>query len=141
MANFFKDNEDLQYYLDKGLDWERIVAITEYDFRAADGHKDTAEALEFYRDIAGMVGEFVAEEIAPHLAPEAKMALGMVATAVIREIYSRTDGQGAVLVLEADSLEAAHALLADLPLVKHKLLKLEFYPVTAYPAIAALADA
>ncbi len=66
MANFFKDNEDLQFYFDKGIDWDPLVKITEYDYAAADGHKNAAEAVEFYRDIAEMVGEFVAEEIAPH---------------------------------------------------------------------------
>ena len=36
MANFFKDNEDLQYYFDKGIDWEPLVRITEHDFSDAD---------------------------------------------------------------------------------------------------------
>jgi len=66
MANFFKDNEDLQFYFDKGIDWEPLVKITEYDYAAAGGHDNADEAVEFYRDIAQMVGEFVAEEIAPH---------------------------------------------------------------------------
>ena len=29
MANFFKDNDDLQYYFDKGVDWDSLVRITE----------------------------------------------------------------------------------------------------------------
>ena len=37
MANFFKDNDDLQYYFDKGIDWESLVRITEHDFADADG--------------------------------------------------------------------------------------------------------
>ncbi len=66
MANFFKDNDDLRYYFEKGIDWEPVVAISEYDYRAPDGPKNAEEALELYRDVAEMVGEFVAEEIAPH---------------------------------------------------------------------------
>jgi alkylation response protein AidB-like acyl-CoA dehydrogenase len=66
MANFFKDNDDLQYYFDKGIDWEPLVRITEHDFADADGHESTEEAVTFYREIAEMFGEFVAEEIKPY---------------------------------------------------------------------------
>ena len=43
MANFFKDNEDLQYYFDKGIDWGPLVRITEHDF--ADADRRAAEAV------------------------------------------------------------------------------------------------
>jgi hypothetical protein len=68
MANFFKDNDDLQYYFDKGIDWESLVWITEHDFADADGEgfSTTEEAVEFYRDIVEMFGQFVAEEIKPY---------------------------------------------------------------------------
>jgi len=66
MANFFKDNDDLRYYFEKGIDWEPVVAISEYDYRSPDGPKSADEAIELYRDVAEMVGEFVAEEIAPY---------------------------------------------------------------------------
>jgi alkylation response protein AidB-like acyl-CoA dehydrogenase len=68
MANFFKDNEDLQYYFDKGIDWESLVQITEHDFADADGDgfSSTEEAVDFYRDIIEMFGQFVAEEIKPY---------------------------------------------------------------------------
>jgi hypothetical protein len=81
------------------------------------------------------------DEIAKLLEPEAKMALQMVADDFVREIYSRKDGMGAVVCVEADSLEAAQARMNKLPLVEAKLLKLEFYPVGAYRAIAAMANA
>ena len=68
MGNFFKDNDDLQYYFSRGIDWEPLVRITERDFTTQDGegfrHPD--EAIAFYGDIAEMVGEFVATEIKPH---------------------------------------------------------------------------
>jgi len=66
MANFFKDNDDLQYYFNKGIDWEPLVRITEHDFADAEGHKNNEEAVTFYREIAEMLGEFVAEEIKPY---------------------------------------------------------------------------
>ena len=80
-----------------------------------------------------------AEEFAPLLEPEAKMAMKMLAEEFIREIYSRRDGQGAVLVIEAESEEAATARLNELPLVKAGLLTFEVYGVAPYRAIAALA--
>ena len=53
MANFFKDNDDLQFYFDKGIDWESLVRITEHDFAdsGGDGLSSTSEAIEFYREI------------------------------------------------------------------------------------------
>jgi alkylation response protein AidB-like acyl-CoA dehydrogenase len=68
MANFFKDNDDLQYYFDKGIDWDSLVRITEHDFANADGDgfSTTEEAVDFYRDILEMFGQFTAEEIKPH---------------------------------------------------------------------------
>lgn len=68
MANFFKDNDDLQYYFDKGIDWDSLVRITEHDFADADGEgfRTTEEAVDFYRDIIEMFGQFTAEEIKPY---------------------------------------------------------------------------
>ena len=81
------------------------------------------------------------DEIAPHLTAEAKMALQFVAADFIREIYSRADGNGAVLVVEEANLEAAQARLQTLPLVQKGLLKLDYLPVVPYRAIAAAAEA
>ncbi len=66
MANFFTDNHDLQYYFEKGVDWEPLVRLTEYDFKAPDTYATADEAVEFYRDALTMAGQFVAEEIAPY---------------------------------------------------------------------------
>ena len=68
MANFFKDNDDLRYYFDKGIDWDSLVRITEHEFADAEGEgfSTTEEAVDFYRDIVEMFGEFVATEIKPY---------------------------------------------------------------------------
>ena len=68
MANFFKDNDDLQYYFDKGVDWDSLVRTTEHEFADAEGEgfTTTEEAVAFYRDILEMFGEFVATEIKPY---------------------------------------------------------------------------
>jgi alkylation response protein AidB-like acyl-CoA dehydrogenase len=68
MANFLDDNEDLQFYLRDGVDWETLIALTECGYRAPGGLKTSSEARELYRDVASMIGEFVAQEVAPHAA-------------------------------------------------------------------------
>lgn len=74
MGNFYKDNEDLRWYFEKGLDWESLVAVTERGIAgktspgASGGFSSAAEAVEFYREIADTIGQFVADEIAPHAA-------------------------------------------------------------------------
>ena len=65
MSNFLTDNDDLLYYFDKGIDWGPIVAATERDPEAVEAPRSTEEAVRLYRDIAEMVGQFVAEEVAP----------------------------------------------------------------------------
>jgi alkylation response protein AidB-like acyl-CoA dehydrogenase len=66
-SNFFTDNDDLAYYFDRGIDWDTIVRVTEHG-SGSDGFHDTAEAVTFYRQVAEMVGELVATEVAPHAA-------------------------------------------------------------------------
>ena len=65
MANYFRDNEDLQFYFARGFDWAPLVEVTEYGFRTEGGFKSTAEALQFYGEVASMVGELAADHVAP----------------------------------------------------------------------------
>ncbi|MCG3172438.1 MAG: Crotonobetainyl-CoA dehydrogenase [Myxococcota bacterium] len=64
-ANFYTDNDDLRFYLERSFDWTEIVRLTERGYTLPDGHKSEAEAREFYRDILSSVGEYVAKEVAP----------------------------------------------------------------------------
>ncbi len=82
-----------------------------------------------------------AEEFAPHMEAESKMALQMFAADFIREIYSRNDGMGAVLVIEAASEDEVNSRLGELPLVKAGLLTAEVYAVGPYRGIVAAANA
>ena len=66
-ANFYDDNKDMQFYVDKYIDWKSLVALTEYDFKATDCFQDTDEALDTYKRILEMVGDFAANEVAPHI--------------------------------------------------------------------------
>jgi len=66
MNNFFKDNEDLRYYVDKGIDWGPLVRLTEHQFKAEGGFENAEEGVEFYQDVLDMFGTFVANEVAPY---------------------------------------------------------------------------
>lgn len=68
MGNFFRDNDDLRFYLRDGANWPALIAVTEYGNRASDGFDSAEEALASYEEIAEMVGEVVAKELAPHAA-------------------------------------------------------------------------
>ena len=75
------------------------------------------------------------KEFTPHLAAEANHALRLLAEEKVREIYSRADGKGAVLVLEAkDEAEARH-VLDGLPMVKLGLIRFDIYGTRPYRGI------
>jgi 3-(methylthio)propanoyl-CoA dehydrogenase len=97
MDNFFRDNDDLNFYLGDGADWESLVNVTEYGFRTPDGFRSVAEAKEFYREMLSAVGDMAANVIAP-LAPR-----------LDREESAVVDGD----VIESDALqEASEAMRA-----------------------------
>lgn len=68
MASFYSDNEDIRYYVEKGVDWAKLAEVSEYGWRTAKqggGFTNAEDATQFYREVAQMVGELVAEEFAP----------------------------------------------------------------------------
>jgi hypothetical protein len=81
-----------------------------------------------------------AEDFAPYMEKEAKKALSLVAEGFIREIYSRQDGNGAVMVCEAKDAEEVGQRFQELPFVQQGLLTFEIYPVVAYRGIVAAAQ-
>ena len=76
-----------------------------------------------------------AEDFTPLLEAEAKKALQLVAEDFFREIYSRVDGNGAVMVVEAGSVEEVEKRLQELPFVQNGLLSFEIYAVAPYRGI------
>ncbi len=68
MANFFTDNDDLQYYFERGIDWTSIVHATEFGRPGADDPEAVREAVDTYRDMLEMIGKFAADELAPRAA-------------------------------------------------------------------------
>lgn len=78
MANFFDDNEDLQYYLKNALDWQALTGVLEGNFSDPEGPKNHAEAMESYHETLSLVGGFIGDQIAPHVAKIDKAGLNLV---------------------------------------------------------------
>lgn len=77
------------------------------------------------------------DEFAPYLEEEANHALRLYRDETVREIYNRTDGKGAILVLEANDEEHARQVVGELPLAKVGLLSFEIYGTKPYRGIVA----
>lgn len=67
MGNFYDDNEDLQFYLERGIDWTTLVDLSEYGGPNADGHASVAEAKEFFGEVVTLIGDYAANEIAANI--------------------------------------------------------------------------
>ncbi len=64
--NFYDDNSDLKFYMEQYIDWAPLVEMTEFNYQSPAGFSNLEDALDFYRSILDMVGDFSANEIAPH---------------------------------------------------------------------------
>ncbi len=65
MDNYYKNNEDLRFYIERWIDWESLVRLTEWG-GGEDALTSGDEAREFFGEIFGLVGEFSAREIGAH---------------------------------------------------------------------------
>ncbi|MGD0050219.1 MAG: hypothetical protein ABSD03_00160 [Vulcanimicrobiaceae bacterium] len=80
---------------------------------------------------------FSEADFAPLLEPEAERARALHMAGISRQIWSRQDVPGAVVLLEAPSLEAAQEALGSLPLLARAMLILEaLVPLGAYRGFA-----
>ena len=57
----------------------------------------------------------------------------------IREWYSRGDGKGVIFLLDAKTIDEAHAIMDPLPLSKENLMDHEYIPVGPLMPLAILA--
>ena len=76
--------------------------------------------------------EFEAEAFQPHLPAEVKRAKQLYMEGSFREIYSRSDGKGAILVIEAADQSEAEGFIQSLPLVEKQMLDYEIYGADPY---------
>jgi alkylation response protein AidB-like acyl-CoA dehydrogenase len=65
--DYFADNDDLRFYVDRGFDWAPIVRLTEHDLRAPDGYGSVDEAVASYREMLQLIGGFVATSVGPQV--------------------------------------------------------------------------
>ena len=69
MGNFYEDNDDLRFYIERAVDWSPLVDLTEYQldgrWRAPDAPADLKTATELYQDVLRLVGSYAADEVAP----------------------------------------------------------------------------
>ena len=56
----------------------------------------------------------------------------------IRQWYSKGDGKGVILVVDAKTAEEAHAIMETLPLAKENLMDHEYIPVGPLMPLAGL---
>ena len=69
--NFFTANDDLVFTFEHAVPWDRVVPVVEENFCPSGGSgsdpagpKDTAEAVDVYREALTLVGEYAGNEIA-----------------------------------------------------------------------------
>ena len=65
--NFFTDNDDLLWYVNKGVDWDELISLVELN-PDDQAYESTADALEMFTSVLEMVGEFAGSEIDPRAA-------------------------------------------------------------------------
>lgn len=76
---------------------------------------------------------FSDEQFAPLLEAEAQAIRTLYAQGVVRSVWSREDTLGAALLLEADSLDQARAIVASFPLVQRAMAQIEqLIPLKGY---------
>ncbi|MCK5689555.1 acyl-CoA dehydrogenase family protein [Myxococcota bacterium] len=69
MANFYSDNDDFKFYVERGgIDWPTLIKAVELNYKATEAPADWTEAHETYKEILDMAGNFIADEIAPKAA-------------------------------------------------------------------------
>lgn len=78
------------------------------------------------------------EQILKIMPAEVRATVGLYLDGRIRQWYSRGDGRGAVFLLDAKTVEQAHAIIDTLPLSQEELMDHEYIPVGPLQPLAGL---
>jgi len=78
------------------------------------------------------------DDVKPHLRNEAEKAWKLYEKGVFRELYMRGGKPGAVVVLECRDVEEARSIMADLPLVREKIIEFDFMALEPFTPFASL---
>jgi alkylation response protein AidB-like acyl-CoA dehydrogenase len=66
MANFYLDNADLKFHIDKNLDWQELFNWLSPDEKNAVSCSTFEEYISSWKEVLEAFGEIAGEEIAPH---------------------------------------------------------------------------
>ena len=69
------------------------------------------------------------EQIMKVMPAEIRATVKLYLDGKIRQWYSKGDGRGVILFLDAKTVDEAHAIMETLPLTKEKLMDHEYIPV------------
>ena len=92
--------------------------------------------MQFFVLLRRKTESFPESAFAPLLDAEAEAARKLHTEFKVRQIWGRTDVSGAAMMVEADSTEQVHEILAGLPLVKNRMLEVQVVGLTAYRGFA-----
>lgn len=77
-------------------------------------------------------------QVTVHGAAEALQAFRLMSGNVFEQMYFSTDWKGVVLIMQAESREAALAALQTLPMVAHGAITFDVYGLTNYDHFSRL---
>ena len=92
--------------------------------------------MQFFVLLRRKTESFPESAFAPLLDAEAEVARKLHTEFKVRQIWGRTDVSGAAMMVEADSTEQVHEIIAGLPLVKNRMLEVQVVGLTAYRGFA-----
>jgi hypothetical protein len=78
------------------------------------------------------------QEIMSVMPEEIRATVKLYLDGKIRQWYSRGDGKGVIVLLDAKTVEEAHAIIAPMPLSKENLVDHDYIPVGPLMPLAAL---
>lgn len=84
--------------------------------------------------------QFTPEDFAQHLDAEMARARQLYQRRIFRSIWGREGRLGVVVLMEADSLDAATQIWNTLPLVAHGMIRVQILPLIAYWGFSGAAE-
>lgn len=88
--------------------------------------------------IARIVERTAPDKVLPYVKPEAEKVWEYYTTNIVRSIHYIADMSGAVLMVEADNLEAATEIVGTFPMAKNNVLDFQILPLKPYTGLEAL---
>ncbi len=132
------DLGDLEARVDGGLDRRQLAGGAKGAYERAqrfEGHRSKVGRLmaQFIAICRRAYGRLAESEFTPALLDaEAEQARTLYAQGTFRAVWGHTSPAGAVALIEAESLEAAHAALDTLPLKQKDMLDVEVLALGPY---------